>query len=94
MILGWGATLALGVAAAFAGRSALLASDTLKRERTSEAPSRGVLDAEQRRTRTLALTADILGIAAVVTASFAGYFTVRAVGARSHRQPSTVGASR
>jgi hypothetical protein len=78
MIVAWAVTGGLAIGAAVSGVAALDAAATLRRERTSDNPSRDALDDDQSRTKTLALVSDVFTAGTVVAAGAAVYLTVRA----------------
>jgi hypothetical protein len=83
----WVAAGALTAGAATTGALALSAAADLSQQRRTDGATRSALDAAQTRVKTLALTTDALGAAALLTASVALYLTLDA---RAHDRGGTV----
>ena len=95
--MAWAATGALGAAAIITGALAYDASRDLKERRNTLGASPDELDQESRRTRNLALTADILAGATVVAGGVSVYLTLtggpQELSRETARVPIRIGAS-
>jgi len=72
----WSATGVFAVSGATLGALGLKAANDLDRLRQSDHTNRGELDSTQRRARTLLVTGDVLGAAAIVSGGIALYLTL------------------
>jgi hypothetical protein len=89
LIATWSATGVFAVGAGITGGLGIKAANDLEELQTDPSASRGKLDSAQSRAKTLLLTADILGVAAVVSGGAAIYLTLSGPKKEANPPPTT-----